>query len=87
MRDTTISGGADSIEMDYNSLAGMSDQMPINYRNRNARANMTSGGSMRFRKKMSPLPNMSTTAMLDRRAETKRENLSKSRNRLSEIAK
>ena len=42
---------------------------------------------MRFRKKMSPLPNMSTAAMLNQRAETKRENTSKSRNRLQEIAK
>lgn len=48
---------------------------------------MTTTGSMRFRKKMSPLPNMTTAAMLNQRAETKRENISKSRNRLQEIAK
>ena len=27
--DATLSGGADSLEMDYNSMAGMSDKIPF----------------------------------------------------------
>lgn len=81
----------DSLSYDYNGIIDQNNQFS-GYFGRKP-SSMGGATSMRFKQKAVPaqqmheFPNMSAFAILDRRAEAKRENLSKSKSMLNEISK
>ena len=79
---------------DYNGIKDPTSQFSGYFGRKTA--SMVGGGTRnnsRFKAKPSPVqtmhefPNMSAFAILDRRAEARRENISKSKNMLNEISK
>ena len=84
-----VIGGVDSLSQDYHGVVDPNNQFSGYF----GRKTTSGAGTMRFKAKASPVqtmhefPNMSAFAILDRRAEARRENMSKSKSTLKDITR